>query len=168
MPTIRPLGADEIEILVEDLWLPFAEEMADVSAFDALAGQGVRENAIEYRREQFENDARTTFVADSGEDLVGYVSVERRESPPVFARGEAGYVHGLYVLSEYRGTGLASRLFERAQEWASQRGCVHLSLDVHPDNEPARSIYREWGFQPVRERLVRPLDDEPGLDAGNR
>lgn len=157
MTTIRPLRADDIDALVEDLWLPFAEEMADVDEHDALAEEGVRENAVEYRREQFANDDRATFVAVD-DDLVGYVSIEHRTSAPVFARGDAGQVHGLYVVPDYRGTGLASRLFERAREWANECGCTRLSLDVHPDNEPARSVYREWGFEPVRERLVRPLE----------
>lgn len=157
MATIRHLHEGEIEALVEALWLPFAGEMADVDDHDALAGEGTRENAVEYRREQFENDDRATFVAEDG-DLVGYVSIEHRASAPVFARGDAGYVHGLYVIPDYRGSGLASELFERAREWADNRGCAYLSLDVHPDNEPARSVYREWGFEPVREKLVRPLE----------
>lgn len=158
MTTIRPLRADELESLVENLWVPFAEEMADVDEHDALAEEGLRENAVEYWREQFENDDRATFVAVDGEDLVGYVSIEHRASPPVFARGDAGFVHGLYVVPDYRGRGLASMLFERAREWADERGCVYLSLGVHPDNEPARSVYREWGFEPVREKLIRPVE----------
>jgi GNAT superfamily N-acetyltransferase len=157
MATIGRLHEDDIEPLVEDLWLPFALEMAEVGEFDALAADGVRENALAHRREQFDNDDRATFVASEDGKLVGYVSVEYRESPPVFARGDAGFVHGLYVVPDSRGTGLASDLFGRAREWADEQGCAHLELGVHPDNEPARSIYREWGFEPVREKLVRPL-----------
>lgn len=147
MATIRRLREDEIEPLVEDLWLPFSREMAALDDHDALAGEGVRENGVAHRREQFGNDDRTTFVAEAAEDLVGYVSIEYAESPPVFARGDAGHVHELYVAADHRGEGLASDLFDRAVEWADERGCEQLKLGVHPDNEPARSIYREWGVR---------------------
>lgn len=159
MATIRPLREEEIETLVTDLWLPFAEEMASQFDYDALAEEGVRENTIAYRREQFGDDDWTTFVAEGDDDLVGYISIEYAESPPVFARGDNGTVTELYVVPDYRGKGLASDLFERAVAWATERGCDQLKISVHPENEPARSVYREWGFEPIREHLVRSLGE---------
>ena len=158
MATIRPLREDEIETLVENLWLPFAEEMAARFDYDALAEEGVYENTVAYRREQFERDDWTTFVAEADGEIVGYVSIEYAESPPVFARGDAGHVTEIYVAPNDRGEGLASDLFDRAVEWADEQGCEQLKISVHPDNEPARSVYREWGFEQVREHLVQPLE----------
>ena len=158
MATIRYLREDQIETLIDDLWLPFAEEMAARFDYDALAEERVRENTIAHRREQFKSDDWTTFVAEADGDIVGYVSIESAESPPVFARGDAGHITEIYVAADHRGEGLASELFDRAVTWADEQGCEQLQIGVHPDNERARSIYHEWGFEPVREKLVRPLE----------
>ena len=157
MTTIRRLREAEISSLVEELWVPFAEETAEIDDHDVLADEGVLEHALEYRREQFENDDRAMFVAVEDDALVGYVSIQHRESRPMYARGDDGHVHELYLAPEHRGQGLASDLLEQAADWANDHGCEHLKIAVHPDNEPARSIYREWGFEQKREWLSRPL-----------
>lgn len=152
---IRRLRADELATFVDDLWLPFARETAAMDDFDALAERGVRREVHSYVTERFSNDDVATYVAD--DEPVGFVAVEKRSSPPVFARGPRGYVDGLYVAPERRRERIASHLLARAEAWARRRGCDHLSLDVHPENEVARSLYEDGGFETTRHRMTKGL-----------
>lgn len=159
MMTIRHLRAGEMERLVDECWLPFREEMATVDEYNALENENVRESGIAYRRRVFRTSNRQTFVSVRDESLQGYLSIGIMDPPPGIARGSEGVIFELYVRPEVRGEGIATNLRVRAEQWARERDCTHMALFVHPDNEPARSIYRSWGFDTKREMLVRPLND---------
>ncbi|WP_424006665.1 GNAT family N-acetyltransferase [Haloferax denitrificans] len=170
---IRPLRADEVEALVDDLWLPFAAEMGDIDGYDALAEDvDARAEALDYRTEQVETEGVQTFVAvadgesaaesgagpDSDErSLRGYVTVAASESPPVFARGPVAKVKDLYVAPAARGEGVGTELLERAHEWGRDRGCERAALSVHADNDAARSCYESMGYETRYLKLDRPL-----------
>lgn len=156
---IRPLRRGEVPALVEELWLPFAEEMADLDAYEALAdGVDAAAEAIEHRRERLAADDGVDLVAEADDgSLAGYVAAEVRPTPPVFARGDACRVTGVYVRPADRGAGLGGRLLARAEAWGRERGCEHATLSVHPDNATARRLYDGRGYEPFRETRRREL-----------
>ncbi|MFT4891520.1 MAG: GNAT superfamily N-acetyltransferase [Halobacteriales archaeon] len=98
-----------------------------------------------------------TFVADAGEELAGYVEGEYRSPPPVFARGPEVYVEGVYVRPDYRRAGLAEDLMDRVKDWAVERGCSRVTLDVNAANESAGELYEVRGYSVKRHRMVREL-----------
>lgn len=148
-------GADLPRLV--DLWLSFAREMASVDDFDALAADA-RTAARDHRRAQLDRDDVTMLVASVDGDLVAFTTAEHRPAPPVFRRGDGVHVHELYVRPAYRRQGIATSLLTDVREWAAARGCEHLTLDVHVENDAARAFYREHGFDPQRERLVDSVD----------
>jgi ribosomal protein S18 acetylase RimI-like enzyme len=175
-PEIRPLSESAVGRFVDELYLPFAREMAEIDAYNALADvETVRARTREYRREQLaDGDVRIRVAVDGnggdGNDvedgdgrtgdvgeLVGYVAAEIDASPPVFARGPTLAVEELYVVSGARGSGLADRLLDRVTEWGRERGCERVGLSVNADNERARSFYERRGFEPRRLKLDHPL-----------
>ncbi|KAB1187661.1 MULTISPECIES: GNAT family N-acetyltransferase [Haloferax] len=157
---IRPCSDADIASLVDDLWLPFAEEMGGIDQYDALATDvDVRTEAVEYRRAQLADEDTETFVAvdDEGRRLVGYTTVSYAESPPVFARGPVAKVKDLYVAPAARGDGLGTRLLERAHEWGRERGCERVALSVHARNEGARACYESMGYETRYLKMDRSL-----------
>ncbi|MDE6301363.1 MAG: GNAT family N-acetyltransferase [Muribaculaceae bacterium] len=65
------------------------------------------------------------------------------------------YIDSLYVLSEYRGRGLAGALIEAAIKRNSDCG-KPAGLLVDPDNPKARKVYERLGFRDVG---MRPFAD---------
>lgn len=163
---VREVAPGEVERLVEELWLPFAREMEAIESHDALADEEtVRAEAVEYRRERLDDDDVATYVVDAGDgerrdggaELIAYAEAEVRASPPVFERGDECYVHGVYVVPDHRGAGIAEDLMARIEEWGRERGCEYATLDVHPDNAAAKSLYDDRGYEVLREKMALAL-----------
>jgi GNAT superfamily N-acetyltransferase len=62
---VRPLQEDEIATVHDELWMPFAREMAALDDHDALVDdeERVRKANVAYRRERFADDDAHTLVA---------------------------------------------------------------------------------------------------------
>lgn len=168
--TVRHVREDELGALVDDLWLPFAREMAELDPSNELADD-VRDDAAAHRERQFADDDVATFVTavDGGggdgeevEDvdggLAGYAVVERSESPPVFARGPAASVEEVDVRPDYRGMGVATDLMDRAEAWGAERGCERAVLGVNADNDAAQRLYESRGYEVRRHKMYGSLE----------
>lgn len=88
--------------LIDDLWDPFAREMAAFDSYDEVPAD-IGEDAISYRRDRLEDDV-VTYVTEHDGELAGYASVEYREPPPVFRRGPEANVEEFYVRSTHGGS----------------------------------------------------------------
>lgn len=133
-----PADADEVR---ERLLVPAFREGESVDpAFNALDEDALEEAGPGY---WLDHDDRAMFLAVAEEDPVAYLSVVESETPPIHERGPRAHVDGLYVRESHRREGLASRLLERAREWAIERGCDTLGVTVHRDNEAARRLYED-------------------------
>jgi GNAT superfamily N-acetyltransferase len=159
---IRPATEADLDALY-GLWSDFSREMAEMDPYNSLADGDLRAVQDDYRREALADDDQRVLLAvaggdDDGTAPVGYVTAERKASPPVFARGDRVNVGELYVREPYRGEGLADRLLDRAVAWGRERGCERVSLSVNVGNERARAFYERRGFEPRRLKLDRPLE----------
>jgi ribosomal protein S18 acetylase RimI-like enzyme len=104
--------------------------------------------------------------------LVGYrqpdeMQADTAGADPIFAplielEAEAPgtwYINILAVYSNWRGSGIGSRLIGTAHDNAAESGARGLSLIAADDNEQALRFYDRNGF---RERAARPLVPYPG------
>lgn len=180
---VRPLREHEIATVHDELWVPFAREMAALDDHDAMVDdeERVRKANVAYRRERFaDGDAHTVVAVPSDAEraaardagggasgvapagsgplaFAGYAAAEISESPPVFARGDALYVADLYVRPEFRGDGLADDLLEAVESWGRERGCERAELHVNARNDTARRVYEEREYDVFQHKLRKPL-----------
>lgn len=64
--------------------------------------------------------------------------------------GRLGEIGDLYVLPEYRRSGLARCLIERAQDWCRAQGCTAISVTITPVGEQRHRLgrfYAGLGFE---------------------
>jgi ribosomal protein S18 acetylase RimI-like enzyme len=157
---IRRLREADVRSLVEELWLPFAREMAEIADRNALADDAdLVEANVAHREERLDDGDATTWIAVDG-GLVGYASARIETPPPVFRAGDRLHLGELYVREPRRGEGVASALVDRVRAAAAERGCERVTLDVDVENESARGFYEARGFEPARIRLaVDPASD---------
>jgi ribosomal-protein-alanine N-acetyltransferase len=98
------------------------------------------------------------LVADGGEQVVGYVV---SNVVPNHGR-DIGHVKDLAVHPDARGRGVGRTLLKRAIVSLSIDGAALVKLEVRESNDPALSLYRDVGFEPMR-RVPRYYED--GEDA---
>jgi hypothetical protein len=96
---IRQASRDDAVALVEDLWLPFAREMAELDDYNALAA-AAREDAVEHRREKLSQADYCVHIAVEEGTFVGFASAELQASSPVFKRGPNLGISEVYVRPE--------------------------------------------------------------------
>ena len=71
-------------------------------------------------------------------------------------RSDTYYIHAISVKSNFQGKRVGFHLMENAVQTASEKGFVHLQLDVLSDN-PAVDFYRAFGFELLAEtRAPKP------------
>lgn len=76
--------------------------------------------------------------------------------------GAVGHVKDIAVHPDRRGDGLGAALLARALAVLDSRGVGAVKLEVRESNEPARRLYRRFGFETLR-RIPRYYED--GEDA---
>ena len=157
-PRVRRIREAEIERLVEELWLPFAREMAAVDDYNELVDEDLaREHGVSYRHEQLDDEESRVWLAEADGGWLGYVRASVSSAPPVFDRGPTLSVGELYVVPDARGEGVADALLDRATEWGEARDCERVGLSVNAGNDRARAFYDGRGFEARRLKLDRPL-----------
>lgn len=99
-------------------------------------------------------DSPGFMVAEGSDGVAGYIvaDVERNHGRDI------GHVKDLAVEPAHRGNGVGSSLLARALAVLEGEGAVRTKLEVRSSNEPARSLYRGFGFE-RRRLLPRYYDD---------
>ncbi len=95
------------------------------------------------------------FVMTHGEDVAAYFCLSARpeEAYTTLTDGkwmrDGAYcvLHRCVVGAEYRGTGMADRMFASAEEIARSLGVNDLRVDTHRHNEPMKALLRRRGFK---------------------
>lgn len=173
MTHLRRLPADEeaARRFAEELWLPYHRDLEAAVESHALVDDVPLEEEIEFRLDFLESDTYRAWVAVDGDEptdaplsevereLVGFVTANVDECPPVFDRPDRLKIGDFYVRESHRGTALAQTLFDRAVEYAREVGVSELSLDVDADNERALAFYEKVGFEPHRYEMTAPVDE---------
>lgn len=67
--------------------------------------------------------------------------VNGTESSPV------GFIEGIFVAPEARRKGVASLLFNAAEDWARKKGCSEIASDVYLDNQASHDLHKALGFE---------------------
>ena len=152
---IREAKKPEAGKITRELWLPLAREMGEVSEYNELKEELNLEDSIEHKKNGIREEGEHTFVADKGE-LLGFISATRKETPPVFKRGDKLKVNELYVKPEARKQGIASKLLEKINEIAEKDDEIDtVELEVNVENTAANKLYTKNGFEAERNRMVK-------------
>jgi ribosomal protein S18 acetylase RimI-like enzyme len=83
---------------------------------------------------------RVIYVAVAGNAPAGFIAghLTRRYA----CDGELQWIH---VISEHRGTGVASGLLRMLAAWFAEQKAARICVDVDPDNARARRFYTRHG-----------------------
>lgn len=84
----------------------------------------------------------TVLVVEMGGEVVGYATLGRNRASELTQQGE---IYELYILPEYQGVGLGTRLFRAARRKLTDHGLKGLVVWALEDNNGAISFYEGAG-----------------------
>ena len=145
--TIRPAKARDaarLRELLEQICLLHVEGRPDL--FRAGAKYTVEDIV-----KMLDDTQKTIFVADTGDDVAGYIFCQFRHVHGSVMRDYLNlYIDDLCVDPKYRRMGVGRALFERAKQLACERGAYNIDLNVWAFNESAIKFYESLGMKPSR------------------
>ena len=102
-----------------------------------------------------EQKNRRTYVAVSGDDVLGYAFCEIKK--PSFSDYMVPftslYIDDLCVDSGERGKNIGSALFRHVESEAKRLGCYDLTLNVWEGNDSAKAFYDKMGMKPKETQM---------------
>lgn len=94
-----------------------------------------------------EDDNAIILIAYQNNEAMGFAQcqlrvdyVEGTDSSPV------GYLEGIYVLENYRNSGVARELVKECERWAKRKGCLEFASDCELGNEQSLAMHLRLGF----------------------
>jgi uncharacterized protein YndB with AHSA1/START domain/GNAT superfamily N-acetyltransferase len=121
---------------------------------DIFAGPGDPMRQAAHWQRSIGADDATTFVAERGAQVVGFVTVfVVRDASPLLQPEAYARVGTVCVDGPHRGAGIGHALMQQAEAWAMQRGLTDLRLHVWHFNQRALHLYDELGYE-VRSHVL--------------
>lgn len=112
-----------------------------------LFGPGERktsEEAFQNHLSKIQEDPHSQiFVAENQGELIGYMFVLGNST----SRNRHSAYMVIGIKDSERGSGVGTRLFNKADEWAESKQIHRLELTVLAHNERALSLYKKMGFE---------------------
>ena len=96
-------------------------------------------------------------VADSGQDLAGYVLCALEENGDDLLAAPFVTIVYLGVDEAWRGRGIARALVRYAEDWARRQKAGAVDLLVWEGNTAARKLYEELGYGVLELRMAKRL-----------
>jgi ribosomal protein S18 acetylase RimI-like enzyme len=153
---IRKLSSQEIEIVIKYL----QAMLDDMTSFGGAVFQESDSGSTWLRdRVQSQIDSPDHLFlgveAASGQ-LIGILEASIAHLPAVFLPKSSLHIQAIYVVPEYRRSGVARSLMEAAFNWGRDQGCTEVDLHVL-QNSPAKSLYECLGFKAFQIEMRRDL-----------
>lgn len=142
MPTIHIERADYRDAGHAALIVRLLDEYArDPMGGGAALPDGVKQRLIPALIECANAYSFIAFVGDLPAGLLnGFVTLSTFRAQPLFN------IHDVIVAAEFRRRGVAQHLFAAVEQFARERDCCKLTLEVLEGNVGARALYDELGF----------------------
>lgn len=100
------------------------------------------------------------FLAKNQDNVIGYLKLNIGSAQTESMIENALEIERFYVLKAFHGTGVASKLYFTAQEFAFDRQLKRIWLGVWENNERAIKFYKKQGFEEFSQHIFKLGDDE--------
>jgi ribosomal protein S18 acetylase RimI-like enzyme len=95
---------------------------------------------------------RLLIAEDADGEPVGNLWLARK------AETDTLFIYDIEVVEARRGEGFGRRLMELVEAEGRAMGLSRVELNVHADNDVARSLYESVGYREMRRQMVKLLD----------
>ncbi|MGT2716622.1 GNAT family N-acetyltransferase [Streptococcus respiraculi] len=124
---------------------------------DLFKARGQKFSVLELE-ELLHNPCKPIFVYELEGQVVGHLFCELvEEEHAVLQKVKTLFIDDLCVKEALRGQSIGQQLYAYALEFAKEKGCYNVSLDVWNANQEALAFYQRLGMTPQKLRMERIL-----------
>ncbi|MGY5860676.1 MAG: GNAT family N-acetyltransferase [Candidatus Thorarchaeota archaeon] len=152
----RVATIDDLDSIVS-LWresTAYHEEIEDRFQYSSDAAKWT-EN---YFSTQLPKDSFILFIANTDDDVVGFIEAVVMEKPPIHVHRKIGFIMSLFVRPQYRQKGVGSHLWSLTYDWLMKQKVTKFQLAVAAMNPNAIEFWKKLGFKELMFRMERPQD----------
>lgn len=160
--SIRELGPEDMEILLQWRMEVLATVFADVNGWDAAQ---LREENRRYYERTLGTTHRAFIAALDGEDVgCGAICLHDEMPSPDNVRGSCAYIMNVYTRAHARSHGIATAIMHHLIEEARHAGAGKIYLEA---SNVAVPLYASLGFEPIEGMMHLVADDECGKESSS-
>jgi ribosomal protein S18 acetylase RimI-like enzyme len=152
--TVRPMTEAEYEAYVPHATETYALDLARNNLVSEEEGWARSRRSFDTELPDgiHTPDQRLLIAEDAEGRVVGYLWLARK------AETDTLFIYDIEVVAERRGEGFGRSLMEHVEVEGRAMGLGRIELNVHADNEVARSLYESAGYREMRRQMVKLLD----------
>ena len=154
--TLRAAGKSDLERVADELGAVVWNHQLLPPTFSGatpLDPERIREDWLQ----AFEDPCDALFLAERGDELLGYVLLYR-DSPTLGVPDDAVHLPLMAVTPSARGLGVGLALNDFACRWAAEQGYRSITIDWRVANLLASRFWPARGFRPIFLRLYRMVE----------
>ena len=113
----------------------------------------------EFLEKTIANDDSDILVYENDGVIVGFILLLAKTRPDFefMLPGKYCYIMDIIVTEMHRGKGFGTALMNAAKNWAKEKECTFINLDVLVNNPGAIKLYEELGFIPKAQEMYCKL-----------
>ncbi|MBQ6864542.1 MAG: GNAT family N-acetyltransferase [Clostridia bacterium] len=113
----------------------------------------------EFLEKTITNDDSDILVYENDGVIVGFILLQAKTRPDFefMLPGKYCYIMDILVTEMHRGKGFGTALMNAAKNWAKEKECTFINLDVLANNPGAIKLYEELGFIPKAQEMYCEL-----------
>ena len=117
------------------------------------------DQSIEFLKNTISNDDSDILVYENDGTVVGFILLQAKLRPDFdfMLPGKYCYIMDIIVTENHRGKGFGTDLMNAAKDWAKERDCNFINLDVLSNNPGAIKLYEKLGFIPKAQEMYCKL-----------
>jgi len=153
---VRPARHEDLRV-VSRLAVKLVEQHRGYDPRRFVLPDPVEEGYFRFLSAEIAEQEAVVLVAIVDGEIAGYLY--GRIEPPSFVelRGEAGWIHDIFVHERGRGMGIGGALLDAGVESLKHRGARSVMLSVSPRNDAGRHLFQSRGFETTMLEMTRQV-----------
>lgn len=130
-----------------------AIEPSTLRSADEIGTQDIKDHVVNL----LSNKSISIFYAKNETEILGYVMGQIDQADPDQKIARVGKIIDLFVLPEFRGKEIGTRLQNHLLEWFRGEKISRVELSVYSKNMGAISVWEKLGFQEFRRFMFKEI-----------
>ena len=119
------------------------------------------DQSTDFLENTISNENSDILVYEMHDTIVGFILLQAKQRPDFsfIVPGKYCYIMDLIITEKHRCNGFGTELMNSAKNWAKEKDCKFINLEVLTNNPKAIALYEKLGFIPKAQEMYCWIDE---------